>query len=131
MSSQIDIYPMGDTFCMVSKPMRLFWGVGLALRREWWPAYIFLIIGASVIFYGLFTLGRKIVVVINPRDQALFMGRSWFRIPIYTKELRYTKDTDLSVSETLSSTSGNKQIQYFALYANALLDKLRAISFDR
>jgi hypothetical protein len=44
------------------------------------------------------------------------MGRSWFKLPLYTKKIAYLDPAQFSISETFSMSSGRIKTVYFALY---------------
>jgi hypothetical protein len=156
-AEQIDVGRVGDDFMITSDAGRrigfslnlagtgtFFAVLGLFLARsDWFLGYFFFLIGAPFAIIGLFLIGRKITVIANPRERMVFMGRSWFKLPLYTKRIAYSDPAQFSVLETLSMSSGPTKTVYHALYlenngkkvklaegikgedaANALLDDL-------
>jgi hypothetical protein len=86
------------------------------LQFGWMPDLMFLIIGGFVSAFGLYLFGRKITVVIDPRERTAFTGRSWFDIPIYSRSITYSDVAEFSISSTSSMNTGKTLIAYYAIY---------------
>lgn len=94
----------------------VFGVIGYYLRTEWWPAYLFLLIGIAVSVSCLFKAGRKIDVKIDTQIRMLYIRRSWFALQLYYREIALFDPKQFSIKKTSSTTSGSKQTEYFALY---------------
>ncbi len=103
----------------------LFAGIGYFLIDEWFGGYFFLILGLGFAIPSLFTMGRRLNVLVNTTDKIIFMGRSWFFISLYTRRLTYSDPSEFSIVETSSSSSDKIQTVYYALYAERDGKKLK------
>lgn len=95
----------------------LFAGVGVFTFASWFGAYIFLVIGSFFVISSIFAMGRRLNVLVNRTDKMIFMGRSWFGVPLYMRRLAYSDPAEFSVQKTSSSSKGNIQTDYYAIYA--------------
>lgn len=89
---------------------------GYTINNGWMPGYFFISLGGSVAILGLFLLGRKISVVIDPNERTAFMGRSWFSVPIYSRNIVYSDAENFLISSTSSMNTGKTMTAYYAVY---------------
>jgi hypothetical protein len=86
------------------------------LQFGWMPSLIFLGMGGFVAVFGLYLLGRKITVVIDPKERTAFKGRSWLDMPIYSRNIQYSDVSEFSISSTSSMNTGKTLVAYYAMY---------------
>lgn len=79
------------------------------IMQDWWPGYIFLLIGILCIVGSLFVLGRDIDVRVDTAARMLYTRRKWFGIVLYKREVMLFDPSQFSVKKT-STTTSNKQI---------------------
>ncbi len=46
----------------------------------------------------------------------VYMGRSWFNIPIYTRQIAYSAASKFSTKETSSMNAGRTHVAFHAIY---------------
>lgn len=95
----------------------------LAFQGElmlWIMAPLFFCIGAGILGFGIFLVGRKLECkIIN--DQ-VYTRRSLFGHILYTRQGKLTSPDQLILKTTMSSTSNGKQTEYMTLYAKVNID---------
>lgn len=104
----------------------IFGGVGIGLfvgafngeMMLWLMAPIFTAVGFGIFGLGLFLAGRKLECKVI--DDTVHVRRSFFGRIIYTRQGKLTSANQLELKETMSSQSGNKRTEYFALYAQVM-----------
>jgi len=137
-ASQIKQQVQGDTLYLTSKPGRhtgtastliivgaIFSGAGVFLSYKaleetamlWLMALIFTPVGLLTLLFGLFWLGRGLKASVSPGQ--IWLQRSMFGIQLYQRRAQLTTEQQLSIKQTLSSTSGEgKRTEYFRLQAD-------------
>jgi len=91
----------------------------LAFQGElmlWVMAPMFFGIGAGILGFGIFLVGRKLECKII--DDQVHTRRSLFGRILYTRQGKLTSPDQLVLKTTMSSTSNGKQTEYMAIYAN-------------
>ncbi|WP_027670610.1 hypothetical protein [Rheinheimera baltica] len=128
----------GNTLHLTSQPGRhtgtastliivgaIFSGAGVFLSYKaleetamlWLMALIFTPLGLLTLLFGLFWLGRGLKASVSPGQ--VWMQRSMFGIQLYQRQAQLTTEQQLSIKQTLSSTSGEgKRTEYFRLQAD-------------
>lgn len=89
-----------------------------ALQGEamlWLMAPIFFGVGASIMAFGIFLVGRKLECKII--GDTVHTRRSLFGRILYTREGKLTSPNQLILKSTMSSTSNGKHTEYMAIYA--------------
>jgi hypothetical protein len=89
-----------------------------ALQGEailWMMAPIFFSIGAGILGFGIFLVGRKLECKII--GDTVYTRRSVFGRILYTCEGKLTSPSQLTLKSTMSSTSNGKQTEYMAIFA--------------
>ena len=81
----------------------------------WIMAPIFFSIGAGILFFGIFLLGRKLECKII--NETAYTRRSLFGRVLYTREIKLTSVEQIILKTTLTSTSGQKRTEFTAIYA--------------
>ena len=91
----------------------------LAFQGElmlWVMAPIFFSIGAGILGFGIFLVGRKLECKII--DDQIYTRRSVFGRIMYTHQGKLTSPDQLTLKSTMSSTTNGKHTEYMAIYAN-------------
>lgn len=103
----------------------IFTGAGIFLMYQaltetamlWLMALIFTPIGALILAYGLFWLGRGLNASVTPGK--VWMQRSMFGIRLYQRQTACNKPEHLKIKETMASTSAEgERTEYFCLQAS-------------
>lgn len=81
----------------------------------WVMGPIFFSVGASIMAFGIFLVGRKLECKII--GDTVHTRRSLFGRILYTREGKLTSPSQLTLKTTMSSTSNGKQTEYMAIYA--------------
>ena len=81
----------------------------------WVMAPIFFSIGAGILGFGIFLVGRKLECKII--DDQVYTRRSVFGRIMYTQQGKLTSPDQLILKSTMSSTSNGKHTEYMAIYA--------------
>ena len=81
----------------------------------WIMAPMFFGIGAAILGFGIFLVGRKLECKII--DDQVHTRRSVFGRIIYTHQGKLTSPDQLILKTTMSSTTNGKQTEYMAIYA--------------
>jgi uncharacterized membrane protein HdeD (DUF308 family) len=90
----------------------------MALQGEfmlWIMAPIFFCVGAGILGFGIFLVGRKLECKII--NDTVYTRRSLFGRNLYTREGKLTSPSQLVLKTTMSSQSDGKQTEYMAIYA--------------
>lgn len=93
----------------------LFFQAAQGEAMLWLMAPIFFAIGALILAYGVFLLGRKLECKII--DDQLHTRRSFFGKVIYTRQGKLTSPDQLILKSTMSSTSNGIKTEYMGIYA--------------
>jgi len=101
----------------------IFTGAGIFLFYQaiqggfmlWLMAPIFSTIGASILIYAIFLIGRKLECKID--GDIVYVRRSVFGRALYTRAGPLTSASQLKLKTTMSSQQGSKRVEYMALYA--------------
>ena len=92
----------------------IFAGVGVfTIKQDWWPGYIFVAVGALIIYASIFLLGRGIEVKVDTALRILYTRRSWFEFVLYKREVMLFDPSQFSVEETSSSSNNKDLIEYY------------------
>lgn len=86
----------------------------------WIMAPIFFLIGALILGFGIFLIGRKLECKIIG-DQ-VHTRRSLFGRILYTRQATLTSPDQLLLKTTLTSTTNGKRTEYMAIYAKVALN---------
>ena len=86
----------------------------------WIMAPIFFLIGALILGFGIFLIGRKLECKIIG-DQ-VHTRRSLFGRILYTRQTTLTSPDQLLLKTTLTSTTNGKRTEYMAIYAKVELN---------
>ncbi len=81
----------------------------------WIMAPIFFSVGAAILGFGIFLVGRKLECKII--DETVYTRRSLFGRILYTREGKLTSPNQLILKTTMSSQTNGKQTDYMAIYA--------------
>jgi len=81
----------------------------------WVMAPIFFSIGAGILGFGIFLVGRKLECKII--DDQVYTRRSVFGRIMYTQQGKLTSPDQLILKSTMSSTTNGKHTEYMAIYA--------------
>jgi hypothetical protein len=90
----------------------------MALQGElmlWIMAPMFFCIGAGILGFGIFLVGRKLECKIIA--DTVYIRRSVFGRILYTREGKLTSPSQLILKTTMSSQTNGKQTEYMAVYA--------------
>ena len=88
----------------------IFAGAGVfTVSQDWWPGYIFMLVGAIAIYASIFLLGRGVDVKVDTALRILHMRRRWFGFVLYKREVMLFDPSQFSIKET-SSTSSHKEL---------------------
>lgn len=90
----------------------------MALQGElmlWVMAPVFFCVGAGILGFGIFLVGRKLECKII--DDQVHTRRSLFGRILYTRQGKLTSADQLVLKTTMSSTTNGKQTEYMAIYA--------------
>ena len=82
----------------------------------WVMGPIFFSIGAGILGFGIFLVGRKLECKII--DDQVYTRRSVFGRIMYTRQGELTSPDQLTLKSTMSSTTNGKHTEYMAIYAN-------------
>ena len=81
----------------------------------WIMAPMFFCIGAAILGFGIFLVGRKLECKII--DDQVHIRRSVFGRILYTRQGKLTSSNQLILKTTMSSTTNGKHTEYMAIYA--------------
>lgn len=81
----------------------------------WVMAPVFFGIGAGILGFGIFLVGRKLECKIM--DDQVYTRRSVFGRILYTRQGKLTSPDQLILKSTMSSTTNGKHTEYMAIYA--------------
>ena len=93
----------------------LFFQAAQGEAMLWLMAPIFFAIGALILAYGIFLLGRKLECKII--DDQLHTRRSFFGKVIYTRQGKLTSADQLILKSTMTSTQNGIKTEYMGIYA--------------
>lgn len=94
----------------------IFAAVGIfTITQNWWPGYIFLLIGGLIVLTSVHALGKSVNVKINKASRELHTRVRWFGLVYAKHKGDVLKSDQFDIKETSSTTSGNKSTEYFAL----------------
>ena len=89
----------------------IFSGAGIfTITQDWWPGYIFVVIGTIIICASIFVLGRDIDIKIDIAARILYTRRRWFNITLYKREVMLFDPTQFSMKKTSSTTTNNSEL---------------------
>ena len=103
----------GATFAAVG--CFLFYQAAQGEGMLWIMAPIFFCIGAGILGFGIFLVGRRLECKIM--GQQFYTRRSFFGRIIYTRQSTLTSPEQIILKTTMSSTSNGKQTEYMAIFA--------------
>lgn len=89
------------------------------VMQNWYPGYLFIVIGLICTLLGLFLAGRKITTTINTQSRFLHLRRSWFNIGLYSREVALFSPKQLDLQRSSSTTQGSKFTEHFKLIVNS------------
>ena len=81
----------------------------------WIMAPIFFAIGAGILAFGIFLVGRKLECKII--DDQVYVRRSVFGHILYTRQGALTSPDQVILKSTMSSTTNGKHTEYMGIYA--------------
>lgn len=87
----------------------IFGGIGLFAREEWWPGYIFIVIGVGVGLLGFYMFGRHLEVHIDIALRKLSMQRFVFGVKTKDVEAMIFEPSQFKFKKSYSSSSGDSQ----------------------
>ena len=136
---QIEVASVGQSFSVISDAGRnlggttavagigaIFAVAGYFVQKEvFFFGLIFLVIGIIALVSGVYLMGRKLTAIADPITNSVFVGRSWFGIPLGTKNLVSRSRIEFEKKETSSVSDGGTKTTYFAIYATANDQKLK------
>ncbi len=93
----------------------LFYLANQGESKLWFMAPIFFCIGAGILGFGIFLIGRKLECKIM--DKQVYTRRSVFGRIIYTRQGKLTSAHQLQLKTTMSSTVNGIKTDYMAIYA--------------
>lgn len=94
----------------------VFAGMGIfTILQNWWPGYIFLLVGSAIGFISLFTLGKSIKVVIDKDSRVLYTRESWFGLAYARRQGDVLDPHQFKIKNTSSSSTHNKVTEYYAV----------------
>lgn len=92
----------------------IFVGSGVfTTMQNWWPGYIFMFVGALVIYGSLFVLGRSVDVRVDTAARILYTRRKWFGIVLYKREVMLFDPSQFSLKQTSSTTTNKDLTRWF------------------
>jgi len=103
----------------------IFFCIGFALKNEWWPGYVFLVIGALILYWGVFSFGSKIEVKIDLALRMLHVRRSWFAFKLSQTKVALFDPKQFSIKKTSTQTQGNNHTEFFSIYVESKGKKLK------
>lgn len=93
----------------------LFYQASQGEHMLWIMAPIFFSIGAGILGFGIFLVGRKLECKII--DDQVYTRRSVFGRIMYTRQGKLTSPNQLLLKTTMSSTTNGKKTEFMAIYA--------------
>ena len=92
----------------------VFSGSGIfTIFQDWWPGYIFAVIGTVIIFSAIFLIGRGVDVKIDTSLRVLYMRRKWFGFVLYKREVTLFDPSQFSIKKTSSSSNAKNLVEYY------------------
>ena len=105
--------PIGSAFFLASFGL-VFGGAGVfTITQDWWPGYIFAVVGAIFIYSGIFLLGRDIDIKVDIGLRTLYMRRKWFGIVLYKRKIMLFEPSQFSIKKTSSSSDRKTLNEYY------------------
>lgn len=92
------------------------WMGYFTINQDWWPGYIFLVVGAAVIFGSALSWGSSIKSEFDKEGRMSKIEKRWFGILYSTNTVPIFNSEQFSVKVTSSSQSGSKSTDYLAMY---------------
>ena len=94
----------------------VFAGVGVfTIMDNWWPGYLFLVIGALIAFGSIFMLGKSVRVKIDKVDRLLETRESWCGMQYATQSAELFDAAQFKIKLTSSNQSGDRITEFYAL----------------
>lgn len=104
----------------------IFGGVGVfTILDNWWPGYIFLLVGGAIFFMSIFILGKAIEVKIDKGSYVLYTRSSWFGFVYAHGQADVLDPQQFKEKLTSSSSTHNKLTEYYAVYIESNGKKVR------
>ncbi len=82
---------------------------------NWWPGYIFLLIGCVIALSSLYSLGKSVEVKIDKQSRVLYTRESWMGMVYAHKQSDVLDPAQFEIKKTSSMQSGSKITEYYAL----------------
>jgi len=94
----------------------IFCGVGVfTIMDNWWPGYVFVLIGGLIAFASLFIMGKSIEVRIDKHSRVLRTQERWLGIPYAKREGKLLSSAQFELRNTSSTTGAKRVTKYYAL----------------
>ena len=115
-----------NTSKLPSKPFLIALVIGLitlstglfAPENVWWETYLFVLVGALVIYISLFFLGRGIDVKVDTEARVLYIKRKWFFFTLYKREIILFEPSQFSIEKTMLLANGKTPTQWYKVEVN-------------
>jgi len=94
----------------------IFTAVGIfTVTQNWWPGYIFILVGSAFALGSLYALGKSIEVKIDKETRILYTRESWFGIKYKQNEAEVFDPLQFKPKMTSSSNTRDKVTEYYAI----------------
>lgn len=92
----------------------VFSGTGIfTLQQNWWPGYIFIFVGAIIIYVSFFVFGRGIEVKVDTSARVLYTRRKWFGFVLYKRKVMLFNPEQFSIKKTSSSSTNTQLTEWY------------------
>lgn len=104
----------------------VFAGIGVfTVTENWWPGYLFALVGGAIFFCTLFAIGKSIETKIDKASRTLHTRTSLFGL-VYAKNQGEVINPDqFEIKKTSSSNTRNRVVEYYNISLKSSDKKIR------
>lgn len=94
----------------------IFAGTGIfTITQNWWPGYIFVLVGGVIVLFSLYILGKSIEVKIDKNLRVLYTRESWFGLVYVNRQGDVIYADQFKINHTSSSSTNSRTTEHYAV----------------